>query len=146
LADKKSTAEFKLNPTDGAAFKADQSISLKAADGSAIPGRVVKVEPSAAAVTVTAEILDEKVKPDEELHLVKGDVKDLISVPVSALTKVNGADTIYVLTGGEAHERHVTVADRSGTDALISNGLNIGDSVIVSNTSALHDGQHAVTP
>jgi RND family efflux transporter MFP subunit len=138
LGDKRMSAEFKVPATD--APKAGESVMLQAAAGGAtFAGRVISSAGGAVAVEVPEGA---PVKTGDSLRLVKKREQNVIPVPSSALV---GADTVFVLTDGEAHARKVTVADKNGGDVLISGGLAAGDSVITAGAEQLQDGQKAAT-
>jgi membrane fusion protein (multidrug efflux system) len=144
IGDQRLAAIFKLSAEDASGFKAGASVSLqRAAGGPAASGRVAKVD----GPSVTVEIVDDHgagaIKDGESLRLVRGKVPNVVPIPPSALVKVDGADTVFVLTGGEAKARRVTVVDRTPSEVLIGNGLAAGESVITSGGESLHDGQKA---
>lgn len=138
LGDKRMSADFKVPATE--APKAGESVMLQAAAGGAtFGGKVI----SSAEGTVAVEVPEgAPVKPGDSIRLVKKREQNVIPVPSSALV---GADTVFVLSNGEAHARKVTVADKNGGDVLVSGGLAAGDSVITSGADQLQDGQKAAT-
>jgi len=138
LGDKRMSADFKVPAAE--APKAGESVMLQpAAGGATFGGKVI----SSAEGTVAVEVPEgAPVKPGDSIRLVKKREQNVMSVPSSALV---GADTVFVLSDGEAHARKVTIADKNGADVLISGGLAAGDSVITSGADQLQDGQKAAT-
>lgn len=63
-----------------------------------------------------------------------------ITVPTEALLPGNGGYTVYVLKGGYAKVVPVNISSRTEARAIITSGLQSGDSVIISNTLRLGDG------
>lgn len=63
-----------------------------------------------------------------------------ITVPTEALLPGNGGYTVYVLKEGKAKVMPVIISNRTEARAIITSGLQNGDSVIVSNTLRLGDG------
>ena len=140
MGDKRLSAEFKIPAAD--APKAGDAATLQpAAGGATISGRVT----SSSGGTVVVELPDAApVKTGDPLRLVKKREQNVVPVPASAVIKRDGADTIFVLSSGEARAHKVTIVDRSSpTEVLVSSGLAPGDSVITTNADTLQDGQKA---
>jgi hypothetical protein len=107
-----------------------------------IAARVAKVDGD----TVSVELIDESsAKPGDSLQLVKSTLPNVYPIPAAAVVKREGADTVFVLSNGEAKSRKVTVVDKDGADALITSGLATGDSVILTAVETLTDGKKATT-
>jgi multidrug efflux pump subunit AcrA (membrane-fusion protein) len=140
MGDKRLSAEFKI-PAAEAPKAGDAATLQPAAGGATLSGRVT----SSAAGTVVVELPDAApVKTGDQLRLVKKREQNVVPVPASAVVKRDGADTVFVLSSGEARAHKVTIVDRSSpTEVLISSGLAPGDSVITTNTDTLQDGQKA---
>ncbi|MBQ7265943.1 MAG: efflux RND transporter periplasmic adaptor subunit [Firmicutes bacterium] len=67
--------------------------------------------------------------------------KNVISVPNSALFKVEGEDHLFTVKDGSAVFTKVKTGHKGATDTVITEGLNEGDTVIInSNTEGLTDG------
>ncbi|HZS40951.1 MAG TPA: HlyD family efflux transporter periplasmic adaptor subunit [Polyangia bacterium] len=144
IADNRLTVSFKLKPDEIGAIKPGSPMTMQpAAGGATIAGRFTRADGDSAVV----ELLDDAttVKAGDQLRLVKAKVPNVVPVPLSALVKRDGADTVFVLSDGEAKAHKVTVVDRTSGEALISSGLAAGDSVITSGTDSLQDGQKATT-
>ena len=66
------------------------------------------------------------------LRLARARLADAVVVPASALSRVGKSDHVLVVApSGRAEGRNVTVADRTATDAIITQGLDPGDAVII---------------
>jgi RND family efflux transporter MFP subunit len=143
IADKRMTVQFKLPAADAAALKAGATVQMTPATSPAtIAGRVGTVEGG----DVTIELLDDAAaKPGDSLRLVKSKLQNVVKVPTAAVVKRDGADTVFVLTNGEAKARKVSVVDHDGADSLVQSGLATGDSVITTAVETLTDGKKATT-
>ncbi len=143
LADQRLTAQFKLPIADAAKLSTGALASLApgAGPGSPMQARIAQIDGG----VVTVELLDPAaLNAGDNVRLVKSKLDNVVKLPAAAVGKREGADVVYVLTGGEAKARPVTIVDREGTDVLVSKGLATGDSVI-SDSSGLEDGQKATT-
>ncbi len=143
LADQRLTAQFKVPIADAAALKPGATVSLAPPSnvGSPVSARITQVDGG----LVSVELFDQaSVNAGDAVQLVKSKLENVVKLPATAVTKVNGADTVFVLTGGEAHARPVTIADREGADVLVGKGLATGDSIIT-NAAGLEDGAKATT-
>ena len=141
LTDARKLATFTLPPTDAGQMKPGQPVSLQEASGGApMSGRVVKVEGDGVTVEVAE---DAPAKPGDQVRLVKARVPNVIPVPATAVVHRANGDVVYVLADGVVHEHKVSVVDRSGTEALVGNGLQSGDQVVAAGADGLHDGQKA---
>jgi hypothetical protein len=68
----------------------------------------------------------------QPLRLARARLADAFVVPASALSRVGKSDRVLVVApSGRAEGRYVTVADRTTTDAVITQGLDAGDAVII---------------
>jgi len=63
-----------------------------------------------------------------------------VVIPKSAVRSDGSRDVVFVLQGGRAERRAVTVADAQGNDATVSAGVTAGDKVIVEASAELGDG------
>jgi hypothetical protein len=144
LADKRLTAEFELSVAEAAQLKPGAGVAVQAAADSTPPmvARVAKVDGR----TITVELADDSgAKAGDPVRLVKARVKDAVQVPLAAVVKREGNDVVYLLSEGAVHEKPVTVAQRTATDALITHGIAAGDQVVTTGAEGLRDGQKAVT-
>ncbi len=74
------------------------------------------------------------------VRLARGRHEAVFPVPLSAVVAAGGTHRIYVATAaGAAEVRAVTVADRTATHALVSQGIDVGDEVIMEVPAGLAD-------
>ncbi|WP_423734965.1 efflux RND transporter periplasmic adaptor subunit [Chitinophaga caseinilytica] len=67
-----------------------------------------------------------------------------IAIPTEALLPGGDGYAVYVLKGGTAQITPVSIGNRTESQAIITSGLQNGDSIIVSNTLRLGNGAAAV--
>jgi HlyD family secretion protein len=75
-----------------------------------------------------------------EAHIVTYRVEDAIKVPVGALFREGEGWAVFVARDGAAHKRAVQVPRRNGVEALVEDGLQPGERVVVYPSDALRDG------
>jgi HlyD family secretion protein len=75
-----------------------------------------------------------------EAHIVTHRVEDAIKVPVGALFREGEGWAVFVADGNRAVKRVVKVPRRSGAEALVEDGLQPGERVVVYPSDALRDG------
>ncbi len=73
-------------------------------------------------------------------QFVAWEANDVLQLPSSALFRRGDGWATFVVEGGRAVERAVTVGQRSGLTVQIEAGVNEGDEVIVHPTSEVEDG------
>jgi multidrug efflux pump subunit AcrA (membrane-fusion protein) len=61
-------------------------------------------------------------------------------VPKSAVQNQDGRDEVFVVQGGRAERRAVTVSDTQGDDSVLSAGVSAGEKVVVDAPADLKDG------
>ena len=62
------------------------------------------------------------------------------SFPKDALRKDDGRDVVFVLTGDKVERRAVTLSVSEGEDAIVTAGIEGGESVVVKGPPDLEDG------
>jgi len=67
-------------------------------------------------------------------------IKDAILIPSEAVIPVLKGKQIYISKNGKAEAVDIQSDIRTDEDVLVSSGLNVGDTVIVSGIMALKDG------
>jgi hypothetical protein len=138
VGDKRVSVDFTV-PAEGAPKMGDNVSMTGPSGGATIAGKVTAVRAGA----ITVELPENTpVKVSDPLRLVKKREQNVIPLPASAVIQRDGADVVFVLADGEAHQRKVTVLDRSANEVLIASGLAAGDSVITSSAN-LQEGQKA---
>ena len=75
------------------------------------------------------------------MRLVRARFAEAFLVPASALSRVGNSDRVLVVApAGRAEVRSVTVADRTAADAVITQGLDAGDVVIIETSQPVGAG------
>jgi HlyD family secretion protein len=75
-----------------------------------------------------------------EAHIVVSRVADAVKVPVGALFRDGAGWAVFVVEDGRAHKRPINTARRNPVDALVDEGLQPAESVVVYPPDALKDG------
>jgi RND family efflux transporter MFP subunit len=117
-----------------------------------IPGKVIAIIPTAdrqrstVGVRVGFESLDPRILPQMAIKVAFLSTHEdtaaagSIAVPLSALRRVEGRDTVFVLQEGKAEPRAVTLAATGDKEAAVISGLRPGDKVIVEGPTNLVAG------
>ncbi len=63
-----------------------------------------------------------------------------MKLPTEALIPGSGGSSVFIIKKGAATSTPVSIGNRTETDAVITSGLNNGDSVIISNILRINDG------
>ena len=75
------------------------------------------------------------------LRLARARLADAVLVPASALSRVGKSDRVLLVApSGRAEGRSVTVADLTAADAIITQGLDAGDAVIIETSEPVGAG------
>ena len=75
------------------------------------------------------------------VRLLRARFADAFLVPASALLRVGEGDRVLVVSpAGRAEARSVVVADRGAAEAVITQGLDSGDSIIVETSQPVGAG------
>lgn len=75
-----------------------------------------------------------------EAHILVFRAEEALKVPVGALFRDGGGWAVFVVEGGRAVKRAVTVSRRNGAEAMTEAGLKPGDRVVVYPSDTLTDG------
>ncbi|HEX7597421.1 MAG TPA: hypothetical protein VF518_04350, partial [Polyangia bacterium] len=77
----------------------------------------------------------------QSTRLARARLTGVFVVPASALSHVGNSDRVFVVAPmGRAEERSVAVVDRTATDAVITQGLDAGDALIVETSQPIGAG------
>lgn len=79
-----------------------------------------------------------------EARIVVWEDRDALTVPSSALFRVNGQWTVFVAEDGIARLRPVSIGQDNGTDAQVLDGLRAGERVVLYPSLDLADGARIV--
>jgi RND family efflux transporter MFP subunit len=112
-------------------------------DGKLVDCRIEKVEEEGAETTVRAEVMDvaSGVKSGERVRLVRSRFEGVIRLPTQSVVRAAGSPSlVYVVQGGKAQQRAVTILDKNDTEVLVGQGVAPGEHVVTSGAMALHDG------
>ncbi len=139
IADPRLQVEVTLGPGEASAFDKGNPVSLHAG-GRFLSARVASIEGEKIEIDVT----DPAAKNGDEVQLVKRHLIGVVTVPAKAVVKRGGVSSVYVLTGGQAKARVVTVLDRMPTEVKVSSGLGAEDVLIVDPPQGLQDGDKAI--
>ena len=122
------------------------TVSVDGIAGPGYPGRITQVGPIGAA---TGQYFPVAVSLENDGRLLAGMTAKAalglksgegVLVPLAALAAQNGQQYLYVVSGGRAQKRAVTVGARNSSEAQILSGLTAGEAVAVSNLGLLQDG------
>ncbi len=140
-------------------------VTIDAVDGASYRGTVTSIDPTAqsgggGAVTYTVRLsYDGGTAADGQpaatplpgmtanVSLVVASAQDVVQVPASAIVRAgsgNGspdADSVWVVTGGEAQRREVTVGIRGTSAVEITDGLSDGEEIVTDGATDVTEGQ-----
>jgi len=139
-------------------------VTVEAVDGARYRGTVTSVDPTATTsgtdtVSYTVRLSFDGGQTEDGqpaatplpgmstvVSLVVADAPDTIAVPAGAVVRAgadNGladADSVYVVSGGVAEQRRVSVGVRGEETVQITDGLAVGDDVVVEGAGDVTDG------
>ncbi len=126
-----------------------QAVTVKTEDGAQdqYKGSVVSLASSANSDTRVFPCIVELTN-DGSLHTgVKGVIefpgevnREMLVIPTAALMGTEGEYQVFVFSDGVAQSKDVEIGTMSDNKVEIVNGIDVGDLVITTNLSALHDG------
>lgn len=114
-----------------------------------IPAQIIATEASLDAdsrdvlVHALASNTDRTIRPGMSARVyfpISEESEKGIKLPTHALIPGAGGYSVFVVKGGVAHLQSVHVANRDEQDALISTGINTGDTVMISNILRAGEG------
>jgi HlyD family secretion protein len=84
-------------------------------------------------VTIEIDNTDLSLRPmmTANVDILTEDLTDVIAVPLEILQSEQGDDVVYVQEGSDQVRRKVRVAFRTSTQAVITQGLEEGDRLVV---------------
>jgi membrane fusion protein (multidrug efflux system) len=123
-------------------------VSVPALDGITFPAKIqfIASEASANTYSYPVELIVEN--PPENLlpgmivnvELVRGTIDDAIIVPLASVIPQRGEHVVFVASNNLAERTVVKLQNISGQDAILSEGLEAGDALIVDGHRGLQDG------
>ena len=127
-----------------------------------IPSKVIAIIPTAdrqkatVKVRVGFEKLDPRILPDMSVKVAfqnasqpaasspseeeKAGTRASMTIPKSAIRQRDGRDIVWVVRGGRAEQRAVTVGTTRGEEVAVVAGLSGGERIVVDRTDHLEDG------
>jgi membrane fusion protein, multidrug efflux system len=138
-----------LEAEDAVRVKDGQAVTISTLSSTALSvgGRISEVD---ARVDATSRLAGAVAQPDANSQLVPGSAvrariildthADAITVPRSAVLYEDEQPFVYVATEGKAHRKPVKLGLLDDTQAEITQGVNVGDSVITGGNYELEDG------
>ncbi|MCR5404546.1 MAG: efflux RND transporter periplasmic adaptor subunit [Butyrivibrio sp.] len=120
-------------------------------NGKSYEGEVQKISGTATKNTNGVAVVDTKIRvtnPDKDIILgVEANNKihaqkaeDTIVLPYEYVQTDSESDFVYVVDNGVAVRKNVTIGISSSSEAQITDGLSVGDKVIISDVSNLQEG------
>ena len=106
-----------------------KSIGTDDANGNGFPVKIAVANP------------DGKLKSGmlADVSFVDANAKEGIIIPAKAIEKDGDQSYVYIAVDGHALRKDITVGEESGTQALVANGLENGEQIIVNNHALLSD-------
>jgi RND family efflux transporter MFP subunit len=161
LASLEVQANVAQTSLDAVVLGAPVKIYLDAWPERAYEGRVDRIWPTADRQKGTIEVRVAFLLPDERLRpelgarvvfLPPGETavpqaaaRDGLIVPEEAVVTRDGQPVVFVLDGDRVQRRPVTVAERQGGRAAVSEGLADGEVVVLEPSASLSDGDRVRT-
>jgi len=116
-----------------------------------IPCKVIAIIPTAdrdkstVKVRVGFDHLDPRILPDMSVKVAFRDnggtgPGHAVIIPRDAVLSRDGRDVVFVVNGGHAERRAVTVTDTQGDASILSAGVSVGEKVVVNAPANLQDG------
>jgi HlyD family secretion protein len=76
-----------------------------------------------------------------DARIITASLDKAVKVPVSALFRAGDQWAVFVVSNGQAAKRSVTLTRRGATEAVVQEGLKVGDKVIVHPGDSVSDGK-----
>jgi HlyD family secretion protein len=76
-----------------------------------------------------------------DARIITASLDKAVKVPVSALFRAGDQWAVFVVSNGRAAKRSVTLTRRGATEAVVQEGLKVGDKVIVHPGDSVSDGK-----
>lgn len=119
-----------------------------------IPARVIAIIPTADRQKATVKVrvgfnqLDPRILPDMGVKVAfqsaeqegKAAARSNITVPTTAVQRVDGRDIVWVVRDGRVERRAVTISSTIGDESTVAAGLSSGEDVVIQPSRSLTDG------
>ncbi|MDQ6875922.1 MAG: efflux RND transporter periplasmic adaptor subunit, partial [Actinomycetota bacterium] len=76
------------------------------------------------------------------VHLAVRVAPNALAVPAAAVVRAGGRDAVWLVRGGTAQRRYVTVGTQGPDLVAVTEGLRAGDRVVVAGADRVHASQH----
>lgn len=76
------------------------------------------------------------------VHLAVRVAPNALAVPAAAVVRAGGRDAVWLVRGGTARRRYVTVGTQGPDMVAVTEGLRAGDRIVVAGADRVHAGQH----
>jgi hypothetical protein len=80
-----------------------------------------------------------------DVHGIRTLAQDTLVIPLEAIVESSEGQSVFVVTGGAAARQEITVGRRTYREVEVTFGLSEDDTVVVSGTVGLRDGQRVRT-
>ena len=125
----------------------EQALPLRELAGSSPVDEVVGAAFGSRAIVAVGDrfanhpaILSAAQMPGVEAHIVVYREERALKVPVGAVFREGAGSALFVVEGARARKRAVKVLRRNGAEAMIEDGVQPGERVVVYPSDALKDG------
>jgi HlyD family secretion protein len=131
-------------------LKAGQRVKVQQTSGEFLPGHLERIVPSAGAQIALFIALEDPSAPQLRLnarvnvHVITAEKADALRIRRGSALESAGVHEVYVLKGDEAVRTKVRTGLVSSHDIEVTEGLKVGDQVIVSDTTQLESATIAV--
>ncbi len=119
-----------------------------------IPARVIAIIPTAdrqkasVRVRIGFDQLDPRILPDMSLKVAfqsapgeeQATPARSVAVPQRAIRRVEGRDIVWIVRGGQVERRAVTISSRNNNEAILTAGLQGGETLVINAPESLTDG------
>jgi len=134
-----------LEPSDAGKVHPGEVVSLRATGGAVLAAGTVssvqsRVDPQTRLASAIVEAhgaltVGQPVQGDIVLHTIHGP-----TAPKAAIVYDQDQPAVFVVAGGVAHRRSVTLGAAQGDSVAVTSGLSAGDRIVVEGAASLDDG------
>ena len=143
-------AEIQLQQEDLEKVTAGQEVTLKLNENDTVTYKGV-IDTIAASADSQTRVFDCLIRIDNTagklnsgiygyIEIPSKDKKQVLAVPMEAVTGSEGAYSVFKYENGTAHKAAVVIGEITGKMVEIRSGLKEGDTIIITNLNSLQDG------
>ncbi|MGR4065331.1 MAG: efflux RND transporter periplasmic adaptor subunit [Vulcanimicrobiaceae bacterium] len=125
------------NHTISGSVQAIAPVATKSTDASSTAKQIL----TTIALDSTPEFLRDGMTADVDIFTT--DIPHALVIPNDAISTKGGKSYVYVIAGGAAHKRQISIGKQSDTQTIVLSGLKPGDVVADDKTVVLTDGMAA---